>query len=190
MSTYYLFLDTETGGLDAKNTSLLSVSFLLTDADGKDCGGLHLYLRPDDGVYKLTPDALRLNQIDVTDQEGVVTYVEGHRLLESFLSAFTGKLEKAYIIPVGWNVPFDLDFIYNQLVPKQTFQKWLNSYKVIDIASVWLYLKAIGKVNSKRDRLIDAVEVLGLAHGHVAHDAGSDTLATKNVFFALKDKLL
>lgn len=188
MQAYYLFLDTETGGLDPKNNSLLTASFLITNQEGNEHSRLDLYLRPDTGVYQVTPAALRLNRLDLTDQEGVVTYAEGYRLLESFLGAFTATVEGSYLVPVGWNTSFDLEFIYNQLVPKQTLQKWLKSYKSIDLAAVWLYLKAIGKVSSDRDRLIDAVQVIG-GFDHTAHDATSDMMATRYVFFALR-KLL
>lgn len=188
MTAYYLFLDTETGGLDPENNSLLTASFLITDKDGNEHSHLDLYLRPNDGVYQVTPAALRLNRLDLTDQEGVITYSEGYRALESFLGTFTATIEGSYLVPVGWNTPFDLEFIYKQIVPKQTFQKWLKSYKSIDLAAVWLYLKVIGKINGDGNRLVDAVQVIG-GFDHTAHDATSDMMATRYVFFALR-KLL
>lgn len=186
MITRYLFLDTETGGLDAKNNSLLSLSLLLTDDQGQEISHLDLYMRPDDGVYRVSPDALRINKIDLTDQSEVLSYKQGRVLVTSFLGSFN---EGAELIPVGWNLPFDLDFIYEQFMSKQTWQKLLNSYKMIDLAAVWLYLKAMGKVNSHRNRLTDVHQTLFGKELAGAHTSSNDTEATKEVFYALKDYL-
>lgn len=184
MTTCYLFLDTETGGLDPVETSLLSLSCLLTTKDGEEIVAQSWFLKPYDSIYKVTPAAMAINKIDLTDQEDVVNYYQCYEQLAVFLRAAKSE----YIIPVGWNLPFDLNFLYEHIVARQDFQKLCNSYKMIDLASVWLYLKAIGKVDSKRDRLIDAANYFELDTDGV-HDSAFDTKLTKDVFYRLKDIL-
>ena len=174
----YLFIDTETGGLDT-NTSLLQAYFLLTDDKFEQVAELDLKIRPNDGIYKVTSQAINVNQIDLIEhnKESITESYAKDLLNDFFARTFKG----VKFMPVGWNVGFDLAFIHEHLMDKKTWEQ-ANWYGTIDVHSIYRYLKLNGKLPSEcEDGLGKVADFLQVEHGSL-HSAKADTILTKDLF--------
>lgn len=176
----YLFLDTETGGLDPAEHSLLTAHFALVDSESLETlKELSLAIRPSE-VYKVTAGALMVNKINLADHwQAAQPAWEAADQLRAFLGE---PHERPPLVPVGWNVGFDINFVRQQLLPE-----WgeLVSYRTIDLQSVVRFLADAG-VMPKVNGLAGAAEFFGLnISGH--HDAAFDTRLTMKVFRKVRD---
>lgn len=98
-----LWLDTETGGLSAKENSLLTIGLYIPDQERS------LELKIKHESYHVSPVALKVNNIDLEDHDrDAIPTREATLMIKDFL-----KNEK--YIPCGHNVDFDLRFIQEQL---------------------------------------------------------------------------
>ena len=84
-SDFFLAIDTETGGIGS-DKSLLTAYFLILDKDFKIVDDLLLLTRPEDGVYRVTSDALKINGINLIEHDSkAVFYKKAGTLLYDFL---------------------------------------------------------------------------------------------------------
>lgn len=141
----YIAIDNETGGIGVDKVSLLSAYFAVYDKDLKFVADLDLFLKPNDGVFRVEGEALGVNKIDLVEHTKIAkTYSEGGQLLFHFLKEHSqnGQLK---LIPIGHNVTFDLLFIYTQLVNRTTFEQFV-SYRKLDTGVIGQFLKLCGKL--------------------------------------------
>lgn len=104
----YLFVDTETGGLDPARHSLLSIGLVLGD-EGEVRHSLELFLKHD--TYVVDGAAMRVNRIDVAKHHAAA--MDGGTLmavLDVFLDQYF-PCKKEPITLVGHNVAFDRAFL-------------------------------------------------------------------------------
>lgn len=181
----YIALDCETGGLNGE--SLLEVYYLVLDATFKGVGSLHLKLKPNDGIYQTTAQALSVNKIDLVEHDkSAITCSEGGEKLVQFLKLHSSD-GKNKLIPLGHNVTFDLICTYNHLVKKPTQQKYM-SYRTRDTGVVAGFLKDAGLLPSEKitGSLKSLADHFGLGHSE-AHTAKGDVLTTVAVYISLID---
>lgn len=137
-----LFMDVETGGIDPKTTDLLTAFFAVTDLEGEVYNTLDVKLKPESGIYRVTPDALQVNGIDLCshNKEATERY-EAERQLTLMLDKYkTGE----QFIPVGWNVGFDVSFVKEQLISQMMWNMFV-SYRNLDLQAVYQFLYLSGK---------------------------------------------
>lgn len=143
----YVAIDTETGGL-SEDTSLLTVYFAALDENFNlvhPSATLALEVRPGDGVYHVTADALGINKIDLIKHDAnAVEAGKAGEMLRAFLATYCGT-GKARALPFGQNVKFDLIRIYGQLLSKDVCERWL-SYRTLDCGVVGEFLKSVGLI--------------------------------------------
>ncbi len=146
----YLSVDTETGGIGL-DKSLLSATFICVDdefiqGNNKFSDLLDLTLRPKDEIFTVTPEALRINRIDISKitKENTLTYEEGGTLLFRWLQeqSLDGK-EK--LVPLGKNIYFDLTHIWNNLIRRATWEHFC-SYRLIDLSGITELYRLQGKL--------------------------------------------
>ena len=103
-----VFLDTETGGLDSKLHSLLSVGMVIVDIDKEELGAeLEIFVKEEKIVT--CKAALSINGINIEELDKVgINPCEAHQQLYDFLIRFKG--EKKLTIG-GINVNFDINFL-------------------------------------------------------------------------------
>lgn len=182
----YLFLDTETGGLDPDQHSLLTAAFEVTEDDftHKDL----FYTSLPHAVYKIDADALSINGIDL-----VVHHKEASKLtgaserFEQWLNSWYIYNDGKLLTAVGWNIPFDLGFIYAQLLHRKTFQRYV-SYHVIDAMVLAECFVRVGKLPRDVTRLTKAAQHFSI-NIDGAHNALVDAQLTKEVFKKLLEML-
>jgi len=187
----YLFLDCETGGLDEKKHSLLTAFFLAVDEDLNEVGRLYLGVRPQDGTYKVTSGALKINKIDiVAHDEALASGADPKMLLVDFLTLHSGG-GRDKLIPVGHNIQFDFGFIHSELLDKTTWEKF-NSYRVLDTSIVANFLKFVNKLPQKQQTsLVKLAEYYGVTQDLIsgAHNAIMDVQMTVAVLKKMKETL-
>jgi exonuclease I len=169
----FVFIDTETGGLTT-DYSLLTVAAAITDADfnviSKTCFGL----KPP--IYIVSPDAMRVNKINLADHAGVSMSLE--KASEEFRHFLASGMEAAgqkKLIPAGHNVRFDLDFIWAQLMPEDEWRKYCT-YPALDTAAVARFFSITNTIPGFCN-LVALRQLFQIQTGD-AHNAMNDVLAT------------
>lgn len=179
MSAEYVAFDAETGGIGVEN-SLLTLYMAALDVKLNIVDELYLYVKPNAGKpYVIQPEALAINKIDLIEHDKkAITESEAGQKLREFLWKHS-KNGKVKLVPIGHNVTFDEMFIWEHILGKKEYEKYV-SYRKLDTAVVAQFLKLQGKVpTTVTGSLTSLIEFLGLKFdGPGAHDAKSDTLAT------------
>lgn len=176
----YIFIDTETGGLDV-NHSLLTMYCGIFDENMNHTGELDLKLKPSSGIYKCSAKALEVNRINLEEHSKIaITYEHGRAQLESFLDA-ASKNGDIKLIPVGHNVHFDLKFITHYLMEEKDFHKRVGKI-VVDTTAIGLYLKCAGIIPMEvPNSLGDYAKYFGIQTKNL-HDAKVDVILNAQVY--------
>lgn len=182
----YLFLDTETGGLDPQY-SLLTLAAVIADKDFNPVRGGNkedtLYLQIRHPEYLVTPDAMTINKIDLVYHSARGLKIEEARTaFEEFIKKGTALTGVRKLMPVGHNLAFDLRFIWAQLMPREVWQRYCG-YHFLDTMIVARFFNAVGLLNHGCS-LTDLRELFQIETGE-AHNALADTQATLAVARAL-----
>jgi hypothetical protein len=179
MKPTMIFLDSETGGIGI-DKSLLTFCFIVTDNDFNKIDELNLALKPEDGTYKCTAEALNINKIDlIKHDKTAITYKEGGTKLYNFLKYHSNE-GKIKLIPVGHGMAGDLDNIFDKLIARKTWETFV-SYRRLDTAGVAQFLRFSKVLNDSISGSLESlVEYFGIKK-EILHDARGDTLMTINV---------
>lgn len=184
----YLPMDNETGGL-AEDVSLLSTYLEVVDEKFNVVDSLELYVKPNDGVYRVEAEGLDVNKINLIQHDKVaITYSEAGQLLRNFLvkNSQDGKIK---LIPVGKNVQFDVNGLQKHLLGKKTMDKYV-SYRLIDITGIAMGLQIKGKLPPDLGLSLGSlVQYFGIVLAGNAHEAKYDTQVTMLVWKKLLDLL-
>ena len=177
----YLFLDTETGGLDPKETDLLSVGCIKVREDFTRIDRLSINVAPDSGIYRVNPQALQINGIDLAHRLDVHPYNNASSVLWEWLDSLEFSSLEKYTI-AGWNVNFDIGFLKAQLFANQD-AVWnsLFQFQVYDVQSVVQYATSVGILakNLQGRGMHTVAQALGFPiDKHEPHDVLRDTEAT------------
>lgn len=181
----YLFFDCETGGLTA-DYSLLTLAAIVADKDfnpvrgGNSVDTLSLEIRHP--TYVVSPEALTINKIDLVHHSACGLKLEQAR------EKFASFLEQAKqvcgdkLIPAGHNLPFDLKFVWAQLMPEDVWRRYCHHH-FVDTMVVARFFKAVGIIEGGCS-LVDLRDLFHVDTG-VAHNAMADTKATLAIARAL-----
>lgn len=173
----FLPMDNETGGLPDE-VSLLSTYLEVVDDKLNVLDSLELFVKPNDGIYKVEAGGLEINKINLVDHDKIaMTYSEAGQKLFRFLqkNSFDGKIK---LIPVGKNVHFDVLGLQRHLLGKKTMDKFV-SYRLLDVTGLALGLQIRGKLPKDLGLgLGTLVEYFNIQIPGAAHEAKYDTKAT------------
>jgi oligoribonuclease (3'-5' exoribonuclease) len=184
----YLACDVEAGGV-TDDHSLLSAYFAVIDEDLKTLHGeLDLLVKPDDGNYVVTSEALAVNKINLIEHDkAAVTESKAGAMLYSFLKLQVpdGKLK---LTPLGHNIAFDVQFIKKHLLSK-AFNQYV-SYRMLDVSSIVQLMKLRGTVS--RD-LAGSLSEIAIHFGvstvtNVPHTAKGDTWMVIEILRKIKNQ--
>jgi DNA polymerase III epsilon subunit-like protein len=172
-------MDTETGGLNPQMSSLLDFAVIVCDANFNVQSTFSCKTKPVDGTYQLTAGAMHVNQIDIISHDREASnYTQA---LESFATFLSPYLFGAKLIPTGWNVKFDIDFIVEHIFDGDRYG-WNDvfHYRVFDLQSVARMYSLQGKIPSKVGSLESAARHFGLSERQ-EHTALGDAYLTLEV---------
>jgi len=186
---FYLFVDTETTGLNAKINALLEIAACLYDSNGER---IHCYTRmvnPYYGTYgrEFNLTALKVNKLILKEDsrfDSNAAPTPNDVALEFVKYSIHVSSEFAPIL-VGQNLPFDIQFIVNFLEEHQ-FTGWsdLFSYHRYDTASLGLLVNQLGLLKVDKPSLANLAKALGVENNK-PHTALSDAETCAQVFFKL-----
>lgn len=175
-----LSIDTETGGL-TRDTSLLTVGLVFYDDDFNLLEERHVKLIPDDGIYRVEPRAMEINKIDLVElAKEAITYKEAKSLIYNILCKQSQEGTDKIMV-IGKNVSFDLERIWDNLLSKNSWEKFC-SYHTIDISSVFKTMQMLGIFEKNMSGSLESLAkrykmvTLGL------HDALYDAKITAEVY--------
>ena len=173
----YLPMDNETGGLH-EDVSLLSSYLEVVDEKCNIIDSLELYVKPNDGLYKVEAGGLAVNKIDlVKHDQTAITYSAAGQQLFRFLQK-NSKDGEIKLIPVGKNVAGDVRWLQQHLLGKKTMDKFV-SYRVLDITGIAMALQIKGKLPPDIGLSLGSlVEHFQIVIPGVVHEAKYDTKAT------------
>ena len=187
----YLFLDNEMGGLEKEKYSLLTVYLMMTDDNFKPIGNCSLYLKPDDGIYKVCGEAMNVNRIDLKVHDTrAITYKEGGTRLYNWLKELTNNGQiKATV--VGHGVYGDVEWIIHYLMSRGSWETF-TSYRKLDTSAVCQFLKSCGMFpENVSGSLVSLAKYFNInVDENSAHDAKYDTELTFAVFLELRQMLM
>jgi hypothetical protein len=181
-----LSIDCETGGLGL-DKSLLSISMIFCTDDCNPVEIFNLNLKPNDGVYHCTGEALGINKINLVEHDAnAVTYKEAGTLIYWQLNRHYG--ENGHIKVLGKNVYFDLLAVWDKLIARATWEQFC-SYQVIDISSVWAFLEHSGIVpHLEKTSLTSIADYLQVKYNQEdLHTAQGDAMLNIMVYQTLID---
>lgn len=184
MSIIYAPFDSETGGFNPETADLLTYYMCILDEEFKMKEELYLKLKPNDGRLPIAEaQALEVNKIDIRahlEDPETVTYSEGKKLLTDMIGRHLKRNGRySNIIPLGYNVAFDLRWTFKHLVNADEWQKLMH-YQDIDVMKNVCFLKDCGWFPKDLGRLESVVEYLQLPK-RPAHNCKEDTLMTVDV---------
>jgi len=181
MNEEILFIDTETGGLDPKQHSLLSVGLVVWSPAGIKASQ-EILLK--EKVFRIDHYALKVNKIDLTEHAAKAqTHAEGIRTLQNFVQQnFSGK----GIVLAGHNVGFDVGFVKQWFDEERLEFSSLFSHRSIDTHSILSALYLSGLIPEKVTDSNKAFDYFKIEVER-RHTALSDALATALLFGKLLD---
>jgi DNA polymerase III alpha subunit (gram-positive type) len=178
-------MDCETGGLTT-DYSLLTLAAVVADKDfnplrgGNSADTLSLEIRH--SKYVVSPEALTINKIDLVHHSARGLELEqAQHKFKAFLSAARDMCGDR-LIPVGHNLSFDLNFVWAQLMPNDTWRRYCH-YHTMDTMVAARFYKSAGVIEGG----CSLVELCALfeVDASGAHNAMADTKATMAVARAL-----
>jgi DNA polymerase III epsilon subunit-like protein len=125
----YMAFDTETGGLNAENHSLLTAyfAFCVQKDDGtyQIIDELDLSLLDPYGEYRVTQEALSINKINLTElKKNGISCRDAAKLLFDKIKHHTIDGRKKITL-IGQNISFDEKFINTYLIPKSVWANYM-----------------------------------------------------------------
>lgn len=189
---YYLPCDSETGGLDFKSADILTLYLCVMDESFKIVDELDLKLKPDNGRLPLAEaSALKVNGINIQEHlsdPATITYSEAKVLIVNMLKKYLKKRGRySNLKTLGQNVRFDLDFIWEYLIPKKEWESIVH-YGVIDTKPIIDFLKDSGWFPKELGTLGSVVEYMNIPKRN-AHTAKDDTLMCVDVYKGLLEMM-
>lgn len=181
----YLWIDTETGGVDCKVNPILQISGII-EIDGIEKENFDFKVKPFEG-QKVTKEALEVTgftveQIKSDFEEPEKVYADLIGILEKHISKYNKKDKFTFI---GYNSRFDMDFLraFFENNNDKYFGSWFF-FPPIDVMNLSAYSLANSRDKLTNFKLQTVFEALGLIlpSNLTWHDAKADILATKMIY--------
>ena len=178
----YLFLDTETGGLDLEKHSLLSIGLVVGD-DGEVRDGLEILVRHE--PYVVSAGGMAVNRIDLVSHHRAALAPEAAlEALEAFCARHFPFGNP--ITLVGHNVAFDRSFLAAFYTRQGRSLEPRISHRIIDTHSIASALRDAGRLLLDDLSSTELFRRFGIAiPEEKRHTALGDALATFQLYWKL-----
>jgi len=172
-----LFIDTETGGLDATKHSLLTIA-LAVYSHGNILAEQEYIVKYKE--YVVTAKALEVNKINLVEHDSIAT--ESSIVVQQIqMYIHRNFREDEKVIIAGHNIEFDNGFL-TQLFENEN-EQWskLVSHRKLDTCSLMNYLMVTGKIDIKSASLESSIKHFEI-ETKARHTAEDDVRATIKLF--------
>jgi hypothetical protein len=165
-----------------EDVSLLTVYFAILDESLNQIDELDLVLKPNDGLYKIEPEALTVNNINLVEHDKVaIPYSQGGQQLVALLKKHS-KGGKDGLIPLGHNVPFDINKVCANLLGRKTWNQYV-SYRIQDTQVIGRFMQVAGWLKPDESMsLFNQAKLWGISIPGVEHTSKYDTLLTVELY--------
>lgn len=181
MGSRLMFIDTETGGLDPRKHSLLSVGVVVWDDSFGELFAEEYYIRYEN--YCVTKTAARINHFDETKQKEIS--MDPNHVVEKLIDIKKRFFEQYESIPLaGHNISFDVQFL-RQLFDMcgRSYEK-LFSHRLVDTYSIIKFLTDCRLVPKTVNSSASAFKYFGITvNGR--HTSLGDAKATMQLYAKL-----
>lgn len=182
----YLFLDTETGGLDVERHSLLSVGLVVGD-DGVRRDSLEILIRHE--PYVVSGGGMAVNRIDLVQHDRTaLAPAQALDAFDTFLQAhFPGE---GPVTLVGHNVGFDRSFLGAFLVSQGRPLEPRISHRIVDTHSIACALRDAGRLDLENLSSTALFQHFGIVIPEAKrHTALGDALGTFELYWKLVERM-
>jgi DNA polymerase-3 subunit epsilon len=174
-----LIIDTETGGIDPLQHSILSLAGVVW-ADGLT--GPHFEVLISEPIFSVTPKALEINHIDLVEHcQRALPPSQAMQTVQSFLTKnFGDQLSSGEKITLaGHNVGFDIGFMRRLCRLAATDFETLFSHRTLDTAAILRFLSLAGILPDRSFGSTEAFQFFGInLPEKMRHTALGDARAT------------
>ena len=172
-----IFLDTETGGIDPKTSSLLSIGLVIWE-NKKIITEKEFLVKEKN--YNVTTQAMEINKINLDElkKKGL----EKSEIKKEIINLVKNNFKEKAIL-VGHNINFDISF-FKKIFEEKEFLE-IFSYRSIDTASIIKYLSI--KKGLDLNSLDDAIKYYNLKVNE-RHTALGDAIITAELFNKLLEE--
>ena len=188
----YLWMDTETFGMDPKVNPIATVYMAVYDEQDKFIDDIDLKVKPDtmDGLYA-DPETEKIHGINfekhISDPE-TITYSQAQAVIITFFEKHKIPKAKKSLKPAGQNVVFDIDYLRNTIFTRELWDKYVH-YRYIDTLVILSYLQDVELVPNDLGNLASLIEYFELKAGEF-HGAKADTKMAVQVYLSMKNLIL
>lgn len=194
----YIGDDTETGGLSSAQHSLLTAyfGFYVLESENptkyKLIDELDLAVKDPTGKYRVTPQAMAVNKINLIEHDKVaIPVMDAAKLLYDKVMLHT-EGGKHKMINIGQNIPFDEGFIFANLMPRSIWENFVmkDPKEKLDTKVILKKAKDQGKIPKDQSISLGAIAKfleIDIAEGEL-HGAKYDTQLCVKVLEKAQDK--
>lgn len=172
-----IFLDTETGGLNPNENSLLSIGLAIWE-DGEIKEKKEFFIKEEN--YNVTKKAMEINNIDIDYLK--INGMEKKEIKKEIKNIVKSNFKDKAIL-AGHNINFDISF-FKKIFTENEFSE-LFSYRTIDTASIIKYISIKKKI--PLNSLDDIINYYKLPIND-RHTALADAVLTAKVFTKLLEE--
>lgn len=184
----YLYLDTETGGLNASTDALLTIGLVAHDDTRGILDTAHIKVQPEH--LTIHPEALAINKIDMVEHLAVaVSRIAAGQAVTQFIKKNFGwhYTDKPFV--VGHNITFDRKFMDPLFLdyPHPPY-----SYRNLDTMGIALFLHDLGIIPTAKSLKLDyLIERYGIEiAADKRHTSLGDALATRLAHLAMREDVV
>lgn len=177
-----LFLDTETGGLDAQKYSLLTVALVVYDSiDRRIYDEAEFAVKHDN--YVVTPEAMKINNINLEEHDKIA--VDGKIVVQKIIEFIKKNFGDERAVIVGHNPSFDYDFLDKLFKDENEYLSLYMSHRKIDTCAILNFYKAIERIDIESASLEAGIRYFNI-ETKARHTAMDDVKATIALFEKLQ----
>lgn len=179
-----LFLDTETTGLDSGENAVIQIACEYHE-NGNLVKSFNKKFFSKNGEKRINLGALKVNK---TSLSALHTAPPESIAVEEFVDFLLSLNPKEQVVLCCENVVFDLGFV-KELLKKYNIEGLdaIFSYRVLDTATIALFLKTAGVLKVEKLGLTNVAKSLGLEEPSTTgfHDASYDTKIMAKVYYKM-----
>lgn len=178
MENKILFVDTETGGLDPNETSLLSIGLVVWD-NGKITDTKEILIKHD--IFKITPQSIQTNMIDL--QKFIQQSLPPESALKEFVEFLDNNFKACMgkVVLGGHNTNFDINFLRRFMEANNFNFDAYFTHRFVDTASILKFLFYAGKLPQDVSSSDEAFKFFNINVTN-RHSALGDAVATAQLF--------
>lgn len=182
MENLFVFIDTETSGLNPSLHKLLSIGLIVWSKNNRIIDKREYFIKYK--KYNLTDESQRITNFNLNEHEKRA--ISGKKVICEILTFLNKYFHNTKITLIGHNIGFDIGFLKKFFYLYNIDYSSIFSHRSIDTYSIYKSLIISNKINASFDSLSDALKYFNIESNN-RHTAIGDCLMTVKLFEKLLD---